>query len=104
MVGVYVDDIIVSGRNKAFEKFLAQLKELFPVKNKGELKMYTGWAFVRDWKSGVLETNQTAYAENLAAQYGISTTSKIPGSPGVDLRPRKDGEPGVMMIFLRADP
>ena len=38
--------------------------------------------------------NQTAYAENLVAQYVISATSNIPGSPGVDLSPRKDGEPG----------
>ena len=26
--------------------------------------------------------NQTTYAENLVAQYGISATSNIPGSPG----------------------
>ena len=38
--------------------------------------------------------NQTAYAETLVAQYGISPTSNIPGSPGVGLGPRKDGEPG----------
>ena len=56
--------------------------------------MYTGCGFVRDWKSGVLEMNQTAYAENLVAQYEISATSHIPGSPSVDLGPRKDGEPG----------
>ena len=57
--------------------------------------MYTGCcAFVRDWESGVLEMNQTTYAENLVAQYGISVTSNISGSPGVDLGPRKDGEPG----------
>ena len=36
--------------------------------------------------------NQTAYAENLVAQYGISATSNIPGSLSVDLGPRKDGE------------
>ena len=56
--------------------------------------MYTGCAFVRGWESGVLEMNQTAYAENLVAQYGVSATSNIPGSPGVILGPRKDGEPG----------
>ena len=94
MVGVHVDDIIVSGGKNACDKFFAKLKERFPVKNQGELKMYTGCAFVRDWESGVLEMNQTAYAENLVAQYGISATSNIPGSPGVDLGPRKDGEQG----------
>ena len=94
MIGVHVDDIIVSGGKSTCERFFAQPKERFPVKNQGELKMYTGCAFVRDWESGVLEMNQTAYLENLVAQYGISATSNIPGSPGVDLGPRKDGEPG----------
>ena len=56
--------------------------------------MYTGCAFVRDWESGVLEMNQTSFAENLVAQYGISAKSNIPGSPGVDLGPRREGEPG----------
>ena len=48
----------------------------------------------------MLEMNQTAYAENLVAQYGISATSNIPGSLGVDLGPRKDGEPGGKGEFL----
>ena len=42
----------------------------------------------------VRDENQTPYAENLLAQYGISATSNIPPSPGVDLDPRKYGEPG----------
>ena len=41
-VRVYVDDIIVSGSKNVCEKFFAQLKEQFPVKNQGEiLTMYT---------------------------------------------------------------
>ena len=75
-------------------RYLFRAKERFPVKNRWELKIYTGCAFVRDWDSGVVEMNQTAYAENLVAQYGISATSNIPGSPGVDLGPRNNGEPG----------
>ena len=38
--------------------------------------------------------NHTAFAKNMVEQYNISATSTIPGSPGVDLGPRKDGEPG----------
>ena len=69
------------------------------MKNHGELKMYSGCAFVRDWESCVLEMNQTVYAENLVVQYGISATSNIPGSPDVDLGLRKDGEPGGIYEF-----
>ena len=56
--------------------------------------MYTGCAFERDWERGILEMSQTAFAKNMVQQYSISATSNIPGSPGVDLGPRKDGEPG----------
>ena len=63
--------------------------------------MCTGGPFVRDWESGVLETNQTAHAENLVAQYGISVTSNVPGRSGVDPGPRKEGEPGDNDEFLQ---
>ena len=58
MVGVHVNGIIVSGGKSACEIFFAQLKERFPVRKQGELKMYTSYVFVRDWKPGVLEMNQ----------------------------------------------
>ena len=99
MVGVHVDDILVSGEQVLCDEFFSQLKQRFPVKNLGELKMYTGCAFERDWDKGILEMNQTAFAKNMVQEYNISATSNIPGSPGVDLGPRKDGEPGVMRNF-----
>ena len=86
--------ILMSGEKDVCDAFFDELKERFPVKHQGELKMYTGCAFVREWESGVLEMNQTTFAETLMAQYEISATSNIPGSPGVDLSPREDGEPG----------
>ena len=81
------------------DEFLSQLKQRFPVKNLGELKMYTGCAFERDWDKGILEMNHTAFAKNMVQQYNISPTSNIPGSLGVDLGPRKDGEPGCNEDF-----
>jgi hypothetical protein len=56
--------------------------------------MYTGCAFERDWDHGILDINQTAFTVNMVEKYNISTIANIPGSPGVDLGPRKDGEPG----------
>ena len=76
------------------DDFFCQLEQRFPVKKLGELKMYTGCAFERDWDNGILEVNQTAFAKNMVQQYNISATSNISGSQGVDLGPRKDGEPG----------
>ena len=95
MVGVHVDDIIVFGEQDLCDEFFGQLKQRFPVKNLEELKMYTGCASERDWDKGILEMNQTAFAKIMVEQYNIiSATSNIPGSSGVDLGPRKDGEPG----------
>ena len=48
MVGVHTDAIIVSRGKNACEKFFAQLKERFSVKNQRELQIYTDCAFVRD--------------------------------------------------------
>ena len=53
MVGVHVDDIIVSGEEDLGDEFFSQLKQRFPVKTLGELKMYTGCAFERDWDKGI---------------------------------------------------
>ena len=79
-----VDDIIVSGeRDIMFDEFFGELKQRFPVKNLEELKMYTGGAFERDWDSGILKINETAFAKNMVEQYNISATSNIPGSLGV---------------------
>ena len=103
MIGVLVD-IIMSGEKDVCDAFFDELKEWFPVKHQGELKMFTGCVFVWDWESGVPEMNQTAFAETLMAQYELSVTYNIPGSPGVDLGPRKDGEPGGNEEFPNIDP
>ena len=94
MVGVNVENIIVSGEQDLCGEFFGQLKQRFPVKNLGEFKMYIGCAFERDWDKGILEMHQTAFAKYMVQQYNNSSTSNIPGSPGVDLGPRKGGEPG----------
>lgn len=44
--------------------------------------------------TGVLEMNQTKFAENLKRQYENWATRNIPGSPDVELGPRKYGELG----------
>ena len=77
------------------DEFFDQQKQRFPLKCLGEVKMHTGCTFGVDWDNITLEMNQTAFAKTLVQHYNISTTSNIPGGPGVDLRPRKAGEPWV---------
>ena len=65
MIGVYhVDDIIVSEEQDLCDEFFGQLKQRFQVKNLGELKMYTGCAFERDWGKGILEMDLTAFVNS----------------------------------------
>ena len=51
---VYVDDMIVLRENGVCDEFFHELKERFPVKHQGELKIYTGCAFECDWENGTL--------------------------------------------------
>ena len=41
VIGVHVDDIIMSREKDACDALLDKLKESFPVKHQGKLKMYT---------------------------------------------------------------
>ena len=56
--------------------------------------MNIGCAFERDWDNGVLEINQTPFAKNMSEQYKIPVNLIMSGTLGVDLGPKKDGEPG----------
>ena len=56
MVGIRVDDITVSRKQAGRgDEFFVQLKQHFPVKNLGELKMYPGFAFESDWNKEILD-------------------------------------------------
>ena len=94
MVGVCVYNIIVSGEQDMCDEFFGKLKQRFPVKILGELKIYTGSAFEHDWDNGTLEMNQTAFAKNMVGQYNISATLNIPGESRCRSRAKKDGESG----------
>lgn len=51
MIGVHVvGDILVSSEKDACDKFLKELRQRFPVRKQGELRMYTTYASVRDWE------------------------------------------------------
>ena len=101
MVGVHVDDSIVSGESDVCYESISDLKQRNPMEHQEELAMYTGYPFERDWENGILDIYQKAFAENMMTQYGITTGSNIPASNGVDLGPRAEGEePGGNEEFV----
>ena len=94
MVGVHVDDSIVSGESDVCYESFSDLKQRIPMEHLVELKIYTGYPFERDWENGILDIYQKAFAENMMTQYGITTVSNISARNGVDLGPRAEGETG----------
>ena len=83
-VVLHGDDTMVSEKSKVFDKIILELKERFPVKHQGELKMYIDCAYEYDWENRIQGVNQKAFAENKITQYVITAVFNIPVSPGVD--------------------
>ena len=63
------------------DEFFDQLRQPSPVKNLGEIKIYIGCAFERDWDNGTLEMNQTAFAGNMVASTNFHNLEQV-GEPG----------------------
>ena len=57
ILSVDVDEVIVFGNQRVCD-FFDQLKQNFPVKDRGELNIYTGCALEHDWDNGILEMNE----------------------------------------------
>lgn len=54
VLGVYVDDLIVTGHFKSCEALRGYLNKCFPTKNLGSLSYYLGCEYRRDHKQGTL--------------------------------------------------
>ena len=89
MVGVHVDDIIVSGKQDMCDELFGQLKQRFPVKNLGELNMYTSCVLERDWDSGIVEMNRTAFVKKNGETVQHSRNLEYPGKPRCRSRAKK---------------
>lgn len=50
--------IVVGGPNKEFYDMPDILNQTFPTNKLGELKLYLGCAFERDWHEGALKVSQ----------------------------------------------
>ena len=94
IMAVHVDDIVIAGSDESCRDFHAALVTKFPTNNLGELTWYTGCAFKRDWELGTLEITQKAFIESMLNRFGVNSSSDIPATPGVELGPREEGEPG----------
>ena len=94
IVGVYVDDLLIGGSEEDCESLLASLNKMFPTNNLGECIWYDGCGIERDVERGTIKLSLEAYVESLIKRFDVQSISDILASPGADLGPKQDGQPG----------
>jgi phosphoribosyl-AMP cyclohydrolase len=73
LILVYVDDAAVTSKQlKRIEEFKQQLRELFPIKDLGELRHILSIQVACDRQTHTIMLNQTRYICNVLARFGMS--------------------------------
>ena len=94
IVGVYVDDLLVGGSEEDCESLIGSLNKKFPTNDLGECTRYDGCGIEIDVELGTIKLSQEAYVESLMKRFDVQSISDTPASPGADLGPKQDNEPG----------
>ena len=94
IVGIYVDDLLIGGSEENCESLLASLNKKFPTNDLGECTWYDGCGIERNVELGIIKLSQEAYVESLMKRFDVQSISDIPASPGTNLGPKQDDEPG----------
>ena len=92
LVAVHVDDIFSAGERDRCEKFAMDLNKRVPVKFLGELKVYSGLVYERDWDAGLLKISQEGYAMELVKKFGVEGEKDVPLSKTMRLDEWKEGD------------
>jgi hypothetical protein len=93
LLGVYVDDLIVTGNDPTeIIKFKQQMTGEFEMSDLGLLSYYLGIEV--DQKDEYLTIKQTGYAKKVLEQFGMGecNATKYPMEPGLKLHEDKQGE------------
>jgi hypothetical protein len=94
VIGVYVDDLIVTGSDPAeILKFKREMTTQFEMSDMGLLSYYLGIEV--DQQQDFIAIKQSIYARKILNQFGMGdcNPTKIPMSPGSRLDEDKSGEP-----------
>ena len=94
IVGVYVDDLLIVGSEEDCQSLLTSLTKTFRTNNLGESTWYDRCGIERDVELGTISLSQEAYVKSLIKRFDLQSISDIPASPGADLEPNQDDEPG----------
>ena len=78
LVVVHVDDIFSIGRKSRCDQFGRDFNQYVPITNLGELRLYAGCRFSRDFNSGTITISQQTVAENMVEKFGVTRTKETP--------------------------
>ena len=95
VVVVHVDNIFSIGRISRCDQFGRDLNQYVPITNLGELRLYTGCRFSRDFDSGTITISQQTVAENMVENFGVTRTKETPIIVGLRLDDFDPTEPDV---------
>ena len=95
VVVVHVDDIFSIGRKSRYDQFGKDLNQYVPITNLGELRLYAGCRFSRDFNSGTITISQQTVAENMVEKFGVTRTKETPMVVGLRLEDFDPTEPDV---------
>ena len=95
LVVVHVDDIFCIGRKSRCDQFGRDLNQYVPITNLGELRLYAGCRFSRDFDSGTITISQQIVAENIVEKFGVTRSKETPMVVGLRLDDFDPTEPDV---------
>ncbi|CAM9450595.1 unnamed protein product [Pylaiella littoralis] len=99
MVVVVHVDIFSIGRKTRCDQFGRDLNKYVPISNLGELRLYAGCRFSRDFSAGTIKISQQTVAENIVAKFGVTGNKETPMVVGLHLDEFDQAEPDVTEPF-----
>ena len=99
VVVVHVDGIFYIGRKSRCDQFGRDLNQYVPSTNLGELRLYAGCRFSRDFGSGTITISQQTVAENIVEKFGVTRSKETPMVVGLRLDDFDPTEPDVGRPF-----
>ena len=87
-------DLLIGGSEDDCKSLLTSLNKMFPANKLGGCTWWDRCCVERDIELGTIKLSQEAYVESLMKLFDVQSTFDIPASPGADLGPKQNGEPG----------
>ena len=87
-VTVYVDDLIIAASSQhLIDQFKDELKDVYSIKDLGELKYCLGMEVSHDWSKHIITVKQTKYIHDVLRRFGMLDCKPVtlPMDPGLKL-------------------